>query len=74
MLAHEVLEKLGQDPSSFNRQRSEELLIEIFEALSEGNVKFAGTKPSTKSSEIVMTLVTHATNIADILAKEKENL
>lgn len=74
MIAHEVLEKIGQEPTSFNRQRSEELLLEIFEALSEGIVKFAGTKAETKSSDIAMTFVTHATNIADILAKEKENV
>lgn len=74
MIAHEVLEKSIQEPTSFNRQRSEELLLEIFEALSDGIVKFAGTKAGRASSDIALTFVTHVSNITDILAKEKENL
>ena len=72
MLAHKVLESASQELIALNRKRSEELLLEIFETLSEGNIKFAGRTTSKRAQQLSNEFVVCRSNVTDLLLKEKE--
>jgi hypothetical protein len=74
MLAREVLENPGQDKIALNRKRSEELILEIFETLSEGIVKFAGHKSTKEAQQLSSEFVSCKLSMADLLLKEKERV
>jgi len=74
MLAHEVFENSSQDVIALNRKRSEELLLEIFETLSEGTIKFAGRVRKDETRRIANELIHCKSNVTELLFKGKETI
>jgi len=74
MLAHKVLENSSQELIALNRKRSEELLLEIFETLSEGTIKFAGRTSNKRAQQLTGDFIVLRTDVAELIRKEKETI
>lgn len=74
MLAHEVLENSSQELIALNRKRSVELLLEIFETLAEGNIKFAGRVGMDETKRVSNEFVRCKSNVTELLFKGKETI
>lgn len=74
MFAHEVLGNASHELIALNKKRSEELLLEIFETLSEGTIKFAGRADKGESKRIANDFLCSKSNVTELLLKEKETV
>jgi hypothetical protein len=74
MLAHEVFGNASQELIALNKKRSEELLLEIFETLSEGTIKFVDRADSDGAMRIANDFICSKSNVTELLFREKETV